>query len=129
MPNKDELDFEICFYETLIKDKPDFVEALIPLGDAYTRKAEYRKGLEIDQRLTKLKPRDPTVFYNLACSYSLLKMKDAAIKALKKAIELGYDDFDYLSTDKDLENIKTDKRFKQLLIKYIKTSYTSTSGE
>jgi hypothetical protein len=53
--------------------------------------------------------------YNLACSYALLKKVDPAIKALRKAIELGYCDFRYLREDHDLDAIRHDPRFRQLL--------------
>ena len=35
---KEQLDFEISFFERLVKKDPDFVDALIPLAEAYTRK-------------------------------------------------------------------------------------------
>ncbi len=121
MFKKNDLDFEISFYENLIKEKPDFVEALIPLGNAYTKKGDYKKGLEIDKRLIELRPDDPIVFYNLACTYSLLNMRDSSFKSLEKAISLGYDDFEYMNQDQDLNNIKTDKRFNELISKHSKT--------
>lgn len=118
MLKKNELDFEISFYEDLIKDKPDFVEALIPLGNAYTKKGAYKKGLEIDKRLAELRPDDPVVFYNLACSYSLLNMRDLSFKSLEKAISLGYNDFEYMNQDEDFNNIKTDRRFNEFIAKH-----------
>ena len=54
--------------------------------------------------------------YNLACSYSLLGELDLAFSTLKKAIDLGYDDFGYLRIDPDLENLRKDERF-QLILK------------
>jgi len=107
--------FEIRFYEKVLKNSPNFVEALIILGDLYTKKGLYRKGLEVDLRLVKLRPRDSVVFYNLACDYSLLNEIDKALDALRKALDLGYDDFSYLKIDKDLKNLRKDKRFDELL--------------
>ena len=112
---KDDLDFEISFYEELIKDKPDFVAALIPLGDAYTKRGLYKKGLEVDKKLARLKPEDPLIHYNLACSYSLLKMVEQALQALKKAIDLGYQDFSFMEADTDLDNVRKDSRYKKLI--------------
>ena len=40
--NKEDLDFEIKFCEGLIAKKPDFVEALVLLGDLYTKKGMYK---------------------------------------------------------------------------------------
>ena len=98
--------FEIRFYEELVDSQPDFIEALSCLGDAYTKGGLFAKGLEIDLRLIELKPDDPIVYYNLACSHSLLGNIDAAFGALKKAILLGYDDFSYLAKDEDLKKRK-----------------------
>ena len=97
---------EISFYENLLKEKPDYVDALIALGDAYTKKGHYKEGLKIDERLVKLKPDDPLVHYNLACSYSLLKMANLCLEALEKAIHLGYRDPAFMEKDPDLDFIR-----------------------
>lgn len=104
--NFEDLDFEIRFYEKFLKQRPDYVQALIALGDAYTKRGFYQKGLEVDKQLSKLKPDDPLVFYNLACSHSLLGSIDQAAPALKKAIKLGYSDLSWLEKDPDLENLR-----------------------
>lgn len=111
---KIDLDFEIGFYEGLLKKKPDFIQALVVLGDAYTRRGDFKKGLEIDLHLVRLRKDDPGAHYNLACSYSLLGLIDDAFRSIKKAIALGYHNFEYLCKDPDLENLKKDKRFHSL---------------
>jgi tetratricopeptide (TPR) repeat protein len=115
---EDNLDFEISFFEKLLEKKPDFIETLIALGDAYTKKGLYEKGLEMDKRLLKLKPDDETVYYNLACDYSLLKLPEFCLKALQKSINLGYKDFKYMEKDPDLAYIRQDKRFGELIAKF-----------
>ena len=62
----------------------------------------------MDVRLSGLRPDDPVVFYNLDCSYALLNQPRAALNALSRAVELGYDDFGYLLADRDLENLLKD---------------------
>ena len=62
-------------------------------------------------------PGEPTFHYNLACSYSLLGELDAAFGALDRAIELGYDEVDHLRRDPDLENLRGDRRYHQILRK------------
>ena len=113
------LNFEISFYENLLKEHSDFVDALIALGDAYTKRGRYKEGLEIDQRLVKLKPDDAVVHYNLACSYSLLKESRLCLGALEKAVHLGYCEFDFMEEDRDLEFIRKDPRYKELLSRCI----------
>lgn len=123
---KKDLDFEIDFFERLLKKKPDFILALTALGGAYTQRGDYKKGLEVDLRLSRLRRDDPTVRYNLACSYSLLGELDLAFSTLKKAIELGYEDFEHLKQDPDLENLKKDERF-QLILKNRPAPYADKS--
>lgn len=118
----EDLDFEISFYENLIKQKPNFVDALIALGDVYTKKGLYKKGLRIDRRLSKLRPYDPIIHYNLACDYSLLKKSHLCLGVLKKAIKLGYRDFTFMQKDPDLKYIRQDRRYKELIAKYKKPS-------
>ncbi len=99
-------DFEILFYEKLLEKRPNFIQALSCLGEAYTRKGFYEEGLKIDRKLAQLKPKEPIVHYNLACSLSLLGKAEEALEELKKAVFLGYDDFFYLLEDPDLENVR-----------------------
>lgn len=109
------VDFELHFFEAILERKPDFVEALVALGDLYTKKGFYDKGLEIDLRLAQIRPEDPTILYNLACSYSLVNSLDEALAAIKLSIEKGYDDYRHLEWDGDLHNLRQDARFQKLL--------------
>ena len=109
------LEFEIHFYEKLLTAYPDFIDALIPLGDAYTRRGLYEKGLAVDVRLTQLREQDPLMWYNLACSYSLLSRIDDALNALRRAFELSYSDLAFLQKDPDLANLRQSPKFREWL--------------
>lgn len=115
---QNQLDFEIEFFGAILERYPDYVDVLRIQGNNLTLKGRYGEGLKIDQRLIRLRPRDPLAHYNLACSYALLNQKEQAIAALRRAIELGYRDFRYLREDRDLECIRHDPRFRQLLLEY-----------
>ncbi len=114
----DNTDFEICFFERLVEKAPDFWQALSALGEAYTRKGWFAKGLETDLRLVRLRPLDETVYYNIACDYSLLGDIESGLRALEKAIVLGYRDFRFMQCDGDLAQLRQDERFGALLEKY-----------
>ena len=115
---KTDLDFEISFYEGILKKDPNLVDVLIPLGNDYTKKGYCEKGLQVDLRLSHLRPKDPVVFYNLACSYSILGEIARALESLEKALNLGYEDFRFLRRDPDMENARSDPGFEKLLRKY-----------
>lgn len=111
----DQIDFEIRFFEKLIAGKSTFVDAMIPLADAYTKRGLYDKGYEIDLQLSRLRPQDESIFYNLACSEALLGKTKEAIKSLRKAVELGYRDLIHLLKDKDLSALQSDPSFLEII--------------
>lgn len=61
------------------------------------------------------KPRDPQAAYNAARVYARLGDSDQALSWLTKALDLGYDQLDYLSLDPSLASLKKDPRFLKLL--------------
>ncbi len=112
---KELLEFEIAFYQQLLDAKPDFVDALMALGEAYTRRGWHDKGVAVDLKLTQLKTDDPVIWYNVACSYSLLKRYEDALAALHRAVAMGYDDFEFLLNDADLAALRQQPTFRQFI--------------
>ena len=112
---KRDLDFEISFFGGIVRRRPDYIEALIPLAEAYTRKGLREQGLRIDQRLSRLCKDDPIVYYNLACSLALAERTEDALRALNKAIQLGYRDFNYMRKDPDLHSLVLHPEFKKMI--------------
>ena len=109
-----DLDTKIEFIEGLVRRDPNYVDALQILGDHYTQRGRITEGLKVDERLARLEPANPLVFYNLACSYSLSGEIDRAATALEKALRLGYRDFDWLAKDPDLKALRADAAFTEL---------------
>jgi tetratricopeptide (TPR) repeat protein len=101
-----ELDIKISFFEGIVRRDPQYVEALQVLGDHYTQRGKYEQSLKVDQQLSRLEPRNPLVFYNLACSYALNSDLDLAVSALEQALTLGYRDFKWLARDPDLRRLR-----------------------
>ena len=112
-----ELDTKIEFIEGLVRRDPNNVDALQILGDHYTQRGRINEGLQVDERLARLEPRNPLVFYNLACSYSLSGEIDQAANALERALQLGYRDFDWLAKDPDLKPLRGHAAFDDLKAK------------
>lgn len=69
--------------------------------------------------------------YNSACLYSLMDDKEKALDYLKQSFEAGFNKFGHLNADPDLDNIRNDKRFKDLIATYKKkaTAITNENGE
>lgn len=108
------LDVQIQFMEGVVRRDPRYVEALQLLGDNYTKRGRYSEGLGVDERLAELEPSNPLVFYNLACSYSLLGRCADAADAVETALRLGYRDFKWMTKDPDLKKLRAHSRYKAI---------------
>jgi tetratricopeptide (TPR) repeat protein len=115
LADRSQLDFELEFYGKLLAARPTFAEVLLVQASNLTTKGRLQEGLAVDQQLVALRPTDPTAHYNLACRYALLQQADLAISTLRKAVELGYRDFRFMEQDRDLDSIRTDPRFRQIV--------------
>jgi len=109
-----DLDVKIQFMEGIVRRDPQYIEALQLLGDHYTQRGHYEQGLKVDEQLSRLEPANPLVFYNLACSYSLIGEVDMAATALEKALSLGYRDFKWLAKDPDLRTLRKHPLFRDI---------------
>jgi len=112
-----DLDVKIEFMEGLVRRDPNYVDALQLLGDHYTQRGHYPEGLQVDERLARLEPRNPLVYYNLACSYSLTEQFERAAHMLEKALQLGYRDFSWLAKDPDLRKLRQQPIYRDIKAK------------
>lgn len=70
------------------------------------------------EELAVLQPSSFVVQYNLACVHARLSDKARAVACLHRAIELGFIDFRQLTTDPDLEPIRTEPGYVALIDKW-----------
>ena len=108
-------EFEIGFFESVLKRDPSYTEVIEILGGLYTKHGRVTDGLRMDRRLVRLLPSNATAHYNLACSLALVKKKSDALRSLRQAIELGYRDVDWMQQDPDLDSLKNHPLFQALL--------------
>jgi tetratricopeptide (TPR) repeat protein len=118
LAEQSQLDFELEFFGAILDRLPGYVDILRHHANNLTLKGRYADGMAVDRRLVQLRPHDSLAHYNLACSYALLRQPEQALKTLRRAVELGYRDFRYMREDRDLDSIRHDPRFRQLLREY-----------
>lgn len=88
--------------------RSELAEILVRMGDLEQAELEY-------QKVVAQNPNNERVVYNLSCIYSLRGKKDLALKTLKEAIEMGFDDYEWIRLDRDLDNIRGEEEFKSIL--------------
>lgn len=108
-------EFEIGFFESVLRRNASDATVIELLGGLYTRQGRIADGLRMDRRLVKLQPGNATAHYNLACSLALSKRKRDALRELQTAVRLGYSDFDWMQQDPDLEVLKHHPKFQAML--------------
>jgi tetratricopeptide (TPR) repeat protein len=102
-------------FKKALKDAPDDFRAHYEIAMAYLLTKQYALSVGHFKECLKQQPDNYLAHYNLACSYSLMNDADAAVKHLALSIEKGYGDISHMENDEDLDNIRSDKRYKQLL--------------
>jgi tetratricopeptide (TPR) repeat protein len=108
-------EFEIGFFESVLKRDPSYTEVIEILGGLYTKHGRIADGLRMDRKLVRLLPANATAHYNLACSLALVKRKSEALRSLRQAIDLGYRDLEWMQQDPDLDGLKKHPLFHTLL--------------
>jgi tetratricopeptide (TPR) repeat protein len=113
-----QLDFDLEFYESILRRAPRYVDVLRCQGELLNRKGLHERAVLVDRQLAELLPQDCVVRYNLACSLARIGRCEEAIESLRKALEQGYRDFDYLHADGDLDALRGEPAFERLLQEY-----------
>jgi tetratricopeptide (TPR) repeat protein len=110
-----DLEFEIRFFESVLRRSPRYAQVVEILGGLYTRQGRVADGLKMDRKLVRLQPDNATAHYNLACSLALSKRRADALRTLRRAVQLGYRDLDWMLQDPDLDGLKNHEEFQQLV--------------
>ncbi len=113
---RDYLDFSLEFCGKILERRPNHPHALAIAAFRLTELGFYTDALLLDQRLAELRPADPLVFYDLACSYALVGLPDMAIESLASAVRHGYRDTRHMTGDDDLKSLRGDPRFQEIVM-------------
>jgi len=105
----------IKFFSKYLEDNLDDSRARILYANSLLINGDVEKARkEITTALT-LNPDDNVMLYNAACAYARINEKELAINTLKRIVLAGYEDFDWMKKDPDLENIRNEPEFLELI--------------
>ena len=110
-----DLDEAIQSLQELLEVNPQDPSLHYDLGTLYYKKGEFDKAIVQYQKSLSIQPDNPSTYYNLACMYSMQNRVEKSIGFLKRAIEKGYDNWDNIKNDRDLENVRGTSGYKELV--------------
>jgi len=94
---------------------PEDARARILLAADYASQGKKEAAVEQVASAVAMRPNDPNTLYNAACTYGLMTMKPEALAMLKRAVEAGYSNLDWVSRDSDLECLHGDPEFQRIV--------------
>lgn len=98
-----------------LEQVPEDVRARILMAAELAGMGEVEESERHLQMAVALRPNDTNVLYNAACTYGILKKKQEALDTLKKAIECGYGNLEWIKQDPDLLLLRDEPDFKKLV--------------
>ncbi|MGA7624918.1 MAG: hypothetical protein WCA91_15195, partial [Candidatus Acidiferrales bacterium] len=101
--------------EQQIDTVPEDVRARILLAPRYAGLGRREESAQQLEMAVAMRPNDPSVLYNAACTYGVLDMKAEALGMLKRAIETGFTDVEWISRDTDLTCLHGEPEFKRIV--------------
>jgi tetratricopeptide (TPR) repeat protein len=81
---------------------------LAQAGQIELAKTQAEKALE-------LSPGDPLMLYNGACFYARMGEASLAIESLKEAVNSGFENYEWIKRDADLESIRSEPAYKEMM--------------
>jgi Flp pilus assembly protein TadD len=105
----------IKIYEGFVRTEPSNGRAWFNLGYALHYSHEHARAIAAFEHALELGYRKPTTTYNIACAHAMLNQRDSALVWLERAIKAGFESYGQLSSDDDLDNLRSDPRFERIV--------------
>ena len=105
----------IAAAEEHVEHHPQEGRALYLGAHAHHGLGNREKAVEWSERAMQMAPRDPATLYNLGCLFCLTGQIDRCFECFQTAVEHGFSHLSWLESDPDLEPIRSDPRFADLV--------------
>jgi len=84
-------------------------------GLSYLKLARFERAEKEFRAVVELEPENEVAWYNLACTYSRWGKLDLAFEHLRRAVAAGFDDVSHMEKDSDLDALRADPRYKEII--------------
>ena len=109
-------DKALSHFEHALRIDPTLVETHNNIGIILFNLGKPYDALNHFKSVIRLNPAyNPSIYYNTACVYARLNNIEESIVWLRKAADSGYNKWDVIKKDKDLENIRSSEGYKEII--------------
>ena len=127
--NLQHLDSAIVMYKRSLQLDPSYVTATINLGLAYHDAQQYDSAISYIRKAVLLNPKDPIPYYYLALSYAKNNKPEDALRYLEQALQRGYNLYEYIIAEQDLQSIHKYPAYKAMMKKYFPGKYNPADDD
>jgi serine/threonine protein kinase/Flp pilus assembly protein TadD len=103
------------FYPGYLSRHPDDARARMFYAIALAEAKKLDESKIQAAEALQLSPGDPLMMYNAACFYARLGEKNLAIETLKNAVTSGFEFYEWIKRDSDLESIRSEPAYIEIM--------------
>ena len=101
-------------FEAHLRQVPEDARARILLASYYAAEGRFDEAMREANLAMLLRPNEPMVHYNAACTFCQMNKKSEAMAALTRSWQAGFKDADWTRQDPDLSLLHGDPEFEKL---------------
>ena len=101
--------------EKQVGNVPEDVRARMLLACKYAEESRSDEATRHLETALALRPGDSNVLYNAACAYALMSRKTEALETLRRAVEAGWSNLDWVARDPDFVCLHNDPEFQSIV--------------
>jgi serine/threonine protein kinase/Tfp pilus assembly protein PilF len=105
----------LTVYPEYLKKHPDDSYMLMTYAVTLAEVDRKEEAKVAGEKALKYNPKDAVMMYYGACLYARLEERLQAVELLKKAVENGYENFEWIKRDPDFENIRKETGYIELV--------------
>jgi Flp pilus assembly protein TadD len=97
----------ILYFSEAVQARPRNWSARVNLGIVLSQMGRKAEAIEQYKEVVRSEPDyNPSLYYNIACYYAVEGQSMRAMGWLQKAVSHGYDNWELMRTDPDLQNLR-----------------------